>query len=119
MTDRPTPEDDFNDLLEAAAAHRDAVTIDTFAGSPTRELVADPHADLRARFSAHHVDSAGLDSMDAIRSSCFALGRTIELHVSPGPRRGAILDGLQQIMFAANHEIARAHSLGLVERKLE
>ena len=24
MTDRPTPEDDFNDLLEAAAAHRDA-----------------------------------------------------------------------------------------------
>ena len=120
MTDRPTPEDD----LEAAAAHRDAVTIDTFVRAPDQPAEAeavhdypDPYADLRARFSSHRVDAVGLESMDIVRNSSFALGRTIEFHVPAGPRRERILDDLQQVMFAANHEIARAHSLGLVGRE--
>ncbi len=120
MTDRPTPEDDFNDLLEAAAAHRDAVTIDTFARARTAEAVhahPDPYANLRARFSSHRVDEAGLDAMDIVRNSSFALGRTIEFHVPAGPRRERILDDLQQVMFAANHEIARSRSLGLAVRE--
>ncbi len=120
MTDRPTPEDEFNELLEAAAAHRDEVKIDTFVRARTDEAVHDyhdPHADIRARFSSHRVDEAGLDAMDIVRNSSFALGRTIEFHVPAGPRRERILDDLQQIMFAANHEIARAHSLGLVGRE--
>lgn len=37
MTDRPTPEDD----LEAAAAHRDAVTIDTFVRAPDQPAEAE------------------------------------------------------------------------------
>jgi hypothetical protein len=123
MTDRPSPEDDF---LEAAAAHRDAVTIDTFVRAPDQpaeaeaEAVhdyADPYADLRARFNSHRVDEAGLDAMDIVRNSSFALGRTIEFHVPAGPRRERILDDLQQVMFAANHEIARSRSLGLAVRE--
>lgn len=124
MTDRPTPEDDFNDLLEAAAAHRDAVTIDTFVRAPDQPAEAeavhdypDPYADLRARFSSHRVDAVGLESMDIVRNSSFALGRTIEFHVPAGPRRERILDDLQQVMFAANHEIARSRSLGLAVRE--
>ena len=120
MTDRPTPEDD----LEAAAAHRDAVTIDTFVRAPDQPAEAeavhdypDPYADLRARFSSHRVDEAGLDAMDIVRNSSFALGRTIEFHVPAGPRRERILDDLQQVMFAANHEIARSRSLGLAVRE--
>ena len=123
MTDRPTPEDEFNDLLEAAAAHRDAVTIDAFVRTPDQPAEAeavhdytDPYADLRARFSSHRVDAAGLDAMDIVRNSSFALGRTIEFHVPAGPRRERILDDLQQVMFAANHEIARSRSLGLAVR---
>lgn len=124
MTDRPTPEGDFNDLLEAAAAHRDAVTIDTFVRAPDQPAEAesvhdyvDPYADLRARFSSHRVDAAGLESMDIVRNSSFALGRTIEFHVPAGPRRERILEDLQQVMFAANHEIARSRSLGLAVRE--
>ncbi len=124
MTDRATPEDDFNDLLEAAAAHRDAVTIDTFVRAPDQPAESesvhdypDPYADIRARFSSHRVDAAGLESMDIVRSSSFALGRTIEFHVPAGPRRERILDDLQQVMFAANHEIARSRSLGLAVRE--
>ena len=124
MTDRPTPEDDFNDLLEAAAAHRDAVTIDTFVRAPDQPAEAeavhdypDPYADLRARFSSHRVDAVGLESMDIVRNSSFALGRTIEFHVPAGPRRERILDDLQQVMFAANHEIARSRNLGLAVRE--
>ena len=77
----------------------------------------DPYADLRARFSSHRVDAVGLESMDIVRNSSFALGRTIEFHVPAGPRRDRILDDLQQVMFAANHEIARSRNLGLAVRE--
>lgn len=51
MTDRPSPEDDFNDLLEAAVAHRDEVKIVRARTAEAVHEYVDPYADLRARFS--------------------------------------------------------------------